>query len=335
MVKKPELSVIVVTYNSSRYVIECLSSIAQSARDVNFELVVVDNHSTEDTLALVHRHFPDIHLISNSENCGFARANNQGLRRSQGEFLLLVNPDVVILGDAIPSMLRFLRKSENTAAVGCRLLNADCTTQRSTFSYPTISKELFHILGGGRLLYLLGAGSSKGLSLLRRVSPRNFGTYWEHNKLAEVDGLTGACVMIKRKAIRECGEFDERFFMYNEERELFYRFKSDGWKVIFYPEARAIHYGGSKNVNSFDDVGLFLHWYTGIFLFFSKHYGPIKTWMLAFTLEIGAVMRILLSGLLSIPRSRGRSGFLLDLRKHVLLMGLVVTLMVRSHPGKP
>ncbi len=335
MVKEPELSVIVVTYNSSKYIVECLCSITQSARGLDFELVVVDNHSTDHTLALVHRHFPDTRLVSNPENRGFARANNQGLEISRGEAVLLVNPDVVILGDAIPSMLRFLRKSENTAAVGCQLLNADHTVQRSTFSYPTISKELFHIMGGRRLLCLHGKGPSKRLSLFRRCFPKSFGPYWEHDKLVEVDGLTGACVMIKEKAIRECGGFDERFFMYNEERELFYRFKSDGWKVIFYPEASAVHYGGSKNVDSFDDVGLFLHWYRGIFLFFSKHYGPIKTWTLAFTLGVSAVVRILLNGLLSIPRSRGRRGFLLDLRKHVLLMGLVATLMARSHPGRP
>jgi GT2 family glycosyltransferase len=229
-----DVSVIIVNWNTSALLRACLESVYSTTRLITFEVIVIDNASTDDSVAMMQRKFPAVRIIANRANRGFAAANNQGIAIASGRYVLLLNSDTVVLENAIAKTIAFADRYPDTSVTGCRILNADGTLQESCFMFPSL------------LNFALFA------TYLYRLFPRSrfFGreqmSWWRRDDAREVDVVTGCYMLVRREAIDDVGGMDESFFMYAEETDWCYRFKAKGWKRRFTPDAEIIHLGGGS-----------------------------------------------------------------------------------------
>lgn len=225
-----ELSVLLVIYNHRGFLLDCIHSILQCAGDFRHEIIAVDNRSTDGSGPLIRQHFPQIRLIENRKNLGFARAANQAFRHSRGEFLLLLNPDIQVLPGSIEKMTAHLRENEGIGIVLPKLVNPDSSLQFScrTFCHPFT-------------LFLrrapLGWFFSDHPSVRRHLMMD-----WDHEEAREVDWGLGACMLIRRSALSGDRIMDERFFLYFEDFDLCFSVKKAGWKVFYDPGAVLVHH---------------------------------------------------------------------------------------------
>jgi GT2 family glycosyltransferase len=216
-----DLSIIIVTHNSETYISNCLKSVERAVRGIGHEILVIDNHSTDHTKALIKDSKISCILIENSENYGFARAINMGLARSSGTFSLIINPDIVVKADSLAPMIDFMRNHPAVGICGCKLLNTDGSLQYSMGSFPT----LFSIL-------------------CRIVLPRRMRKYrlWGYEKLTECDWVTGAFVLIRNSIVRQVGYLDENYFLHYEDVDYCLQARNQGWKTYYYPGIAAYHF---------------------------------------------------------------------------------------------
>jgi GT2 family glycosyltransferase len=228
-----ELSIIVVTYNSRRHVRDCLESIQRDAGGIPHEVIVVDNASQDGTPDIVRNEFPNVRLIANPQNPGFARSNNQGISQSQGRYILLLNPDTVVLPKMLATLLKEMHQSPETGLLGCRLLNADRSLQQS-FGY-----DVNFWNEAVRKVFL-------NLWENHRFPPVGWVLRSLHSRKREVDWVKGACMLSRRQALLDAKLMDEAFFLYLEDADLCYRLRKLGWKVCYTPEAEVIHFGGGS-----------------------------------------------------------------------------------------
>jgi GT2 family glycosyltransferase len=274
-----DLSIIIVNWNTQDLLDRCLKAIYSTLSSLSAEVIVVDNASTDGTQDFVRRDYPQVKLIVNKQNLGFARANNQGLRLAQGRYHLLLNTDAFVHQGALKTMVRFMDEQPEAGAAGCRLYYEDGSLQRSCTSFPTLSTELWQAFWLDRLF---------------PASP-TFGkywmTYWEFNDTREVDSIIGAFMMLRPEAISEVGGFDPGFFMYSEEVDLCYRLKQRGWKVMFTPKATATHIWGGTSKRIPEET-TFLRLYGSRMHFFRKHYGLAAASLFKVILLVGSLVRV-------------------------------------------
>jgi len=259
------LSIIIVNYNAGRLLKECIDSIFEEST-MSLDIWVVDNNSHDDSAAMVESDFPEVNLIRNSENVGFAKANNMALSRIKADYALLLNPDTVIRDNAIEKVARFMDKDPEVGIAGCRVLNEDGTLQLACRrSIPTPGVAFFRLSGLSRLF-----------PKSKMMAKYNL-TYQDADAVHEVDAVSGAFLMIRRKAIDDVGALDERFFMYGEELDWCLRTKKAGWKVMYYPDAEIIHYKGQCSKSNGRKAAF--EFYRSMYLFHKKHfadnYNPI------------------------------------------------------------
>lgn len=235
-----DLSVIIVNWNSGRFLEQCISSIYEQAPKLKFEILVVDNASSDQSLVCL-KEFPDVRLIRNKNNFGFAKANNQAIKRAKGQYILLLNLDTVVLKDSLERMVRFLDNNKSVGVLGCKLLNPDGSVQPSCHAFLTLSHVFFEVsqLNG---LFPKNRFFIKTLGFLNSFFPKLFVNYSVPGKPLEVESVMGSCYMIRRKALEKTGLLDENFFLYHEEMELSFRMRQNGYKVMFYPYASIVHY---------------------------------------------------------------------------------------------
>lgn len=233
-----DLSIIIVTWNGRSFVAECLQSLAAQDAARGPEIIVVDNASTDGTPDMIARDYPGVHLVRNSENLGFARANNIGIARATRKYVLLVNSDVNVLPGCLESLSAFLDQHADVGLVGPQMLGRDLKVRRSSMRFPTLWNAFCRSIAIDRLL-------SRS-----RLSGGFLVTDFGHDRTQDVDVLNGWFWAARRDALREVGMLDERFFMYAEDVDWCYRFHLAGWRVVFFPEAKAIHYGGSSSANA-------------------------------------------------------------------------------------
>ncbi len=253
-----DLSVIIVNWNTRDLLDQCLRSIYSTSQDLVFETLVVDNGSADDSLAMVRQHFPQVRLVENQANVGFARANNQGIRLSQGRYVLLLNSDTIVLPHALKEMVRFGDTRPDAGIVGCKLLNGDGSLQESWASFPTFWSEV------------LGRNFRA-----RRLVGKMLLTY-------EVDWVGGACLLARRAAIDEVGLLDESYFMYSEETDWCFRMTQQGWKVYYLPDVEVVHLGGGSASRA--NVIQLVRLYESKIRFFRKHYGARQAGLLRYGL---------------------------------------------------
>ncbi len=229
----PDLSIIIVNWNVRDLLRDCLRSIDAGRSGLSLEVIVVDSASSDDSVAMVAAEFPWVRLIAREENVGFPRGNNIGLAEANGRALLLLNPDTVLLDDALPVMLNFLEANPDVGALGPLLLNPDGSVQSSRRRFPTLATGFFEST------WLEGLAPG----LLRRYYALDL----PDDETADVDWLTGACVMVPRAAYERVGGMDEAYYMYSEELDWCRRIKEAGWRVVYHPEARVIHHHGKSS----------------------------------------------------------------------------------------
>ena len=272
-----KLSIIIVNWNTRDLLSDCLSSIYEPALDIDFEVLVVDNDSSDGSQAMINNQFPEVKLTANSNNPGFAIGNNQALRVCSGEYVLLLNPDTIVKSGAIEKLVKFLDDFPEAGAAGARLLNLDGSLQRSAFPKPTLFREfwrLFHLDG---LMYIAKYPMNR----------------WSLNQAREVDILKGACLLIRRIALNQVGLFDEEYFMYSEEFDLCTRLTQSGWHLYWIPSAEVIHFGGQSTRQVAEEM--FLRLYEGKIMYFRKHQSNLAVMVYKFILYIATLVRLMLT----------------------------------------
>lgn len=231
-----KLSIVIVNYNTRDLLEELLSFLSEAKYSFSFEVIVVDNNSPDGSSNMIRNNYPNMHLICNSENTGFARACNMGIECTCGEYVLFLNPDTKILDDALQTLVLFLDTHAQAGVVSGRVVYPDMTDQGVARKFPTPMNSIF-----GRK------------SVLTRIFPNNkyAHTYltclqYESGHPFEVDWVSGACLMVRKQILDDVGFFDEKFFMYWEDADLCYRIKEKGWKVFCVANAIIIHYEGKS-----------------------------------------------------------------------------------------
>jgi GT2 family glycosyltransferase len=231
LITKPTVSIVIVTWNGKKYALECLDSIRALDESLEIEVIVVDNASTDGTPDAIRKEYPEVKLLQNEKNLGFAKANNIGLAAATGEFLCLVNSDVVVPSGCLRKMVDLMREHPDIGLLGPKMLSPDGGVGQSVNRIPTVWNYFCFALG----LHFLMPNS------------RLFGGYimagYPYSKTEDVEVLTGWFWMVPRNALENVGGLDERFFMYGEDLDWSYRFLKAGWRVVFFAEAEALHYG--------------------------------------------------------------------------------------------
>lgn len=230
-----ELSVIIVSWNCKAMLADCIKSLRGQLPTGASEVIVVDNASSDNTAEMVRQEFPDVKLVASATNLGFARGNNAGLEISSGKYICLINPDVVVGADCIARMRDYMEQHPDVGLLGPRIIGPDGATQRSCMRTPTLWNQLCRALALD--------------SLVKRS--RLFGGYlmtdFQHDELRDVDVINGCFWMVRRTALNNVGNLDPRFWMYADDLDWSRRFLLAGWKVVFFPYAEAVHYGGGSS----------------------------------------------------------------------------------------
>ena len=255
--KVVHVSIIIVSWNTRQITCDCLRSIYGQSGINNYEVIVLDNASSDGSVQMIKHDFPDVFLIENKENRGFAAANNQGIAIAKGRYILLLNSDTVILDNAIGKTVSFAEAHPEAAVIGCRVLNPDKTLQPTCFMFPSV----LNLILSSTYLYKLFPRS--------RFFGREHMTWWDRSDEHEVDVVTGCFMLVRNEAIEQVGMMDERFFVYGEETDWCYRFKQAGWKVMFTPCAEIIHLGGQSSKKIATEMALQLR--GSILQFINKH----------------------------------------------------------------
>jgi len=267
------LSIVIVSFNSIKFLNNCLVSIFANTNGLALDVIVVDNNSSDGTEKKISEKYQNITLIKKHKNLGFAKACNQGLKVATGDYLLFLNPDTVIKKDTLVRSIKFLHSNPGIGLIGCKLLNIDGTLQPSSSDFPYLHKLIIdHALG-----WRIFPHSLRGKLLTK---------YWAHDKIKEVDWVMGAFMLMRRSLINQLGGFDEAFFLYGEDLELCFRVNKAGFKVVFFPNAEIIHIG-----NPGWDAERLEHVYDALLKFYSKHFSFLKTFSLKRVIKLAMLLR--------------------------------------------
>jgi GT2 family glycosyltransferase len=273
------VSIIIVSWNTKELLRRCLATIRAQEGPAfldPIETIVVDNCSSDNTVEMLRDSFPEVKLIENRENVGFARATNQGTRCVRGDYILYLNPDTELKDGALSALVEFMRNIPSAGAVGARLVDAGGHLQAS--AYPTLGLlrefwRLFH------------------LDRLRPVAIYPLNT-WNLQKAHRVDVAQGACLLLRRTALEQVGLLDEDYYMYTEEVDLCYRLSRAGWEIYWEPHAVVVHHGGQSTRQR--KTEMFLRLYESKILFFRKHHGRMPTNAYKGLLAIASLPRLLM-----------------------------------------
>ena len=292
-----DLSVVIVNYNVKEFLEQALRSVQTAAQHHEVEIFVVDNNSVDGSVEMVREQFPEVILIPNEQNVGFSKANNQAIRRADGRYLLILNPDTILQEDTISNLLAYMDEHPACGAAGCKILNPDGTfAPESRRGFPTPAVAFYRIVG------------------LSRLFPRSklFGrynlTYLPIDEPAQIDALSGSCMLVRHDALYRgpgsqtepaflnpdqhtggAGLFDESFFMYGEDLDWCYRIKQAGWEIHYTPSTQIIHYKGeSTKKGELRYVKLF---YGAMLRFSEKHFEQTHSYLFRGILRMGILLR--------------------------------------------
>lgn len=273
-----DLSIIVVNWNAKDLLRKCLEHVIATTEATSYEIIVVDNASSDGSQHMLRQDFSDVRLIPNTENVGFAAANNQGIAISSGRYVLLLNSDAFVEAQTIDMMVKFMDEHPEAGMSACKLLYEDGSLQPSCYAFPTLLTEFYTALQ---------------LDKLFRRSPvfgRFLMTWWDFNDVRDVDTVMGAFMLVRREVVEQVGMMDESYFMYSEESDWCYRIKKQGWKILYNPEVQAVHLwgGSSQRVRT----EMFLQLYRSKVTFFRKHYGALAAALLKLIIGFGCLLRI-------------------------------------------
>jgi GT2 family glycosyltransferase len=242
-----DVSIIVVAWNVRALLGNCLRSVYEQTKGIKYEVILVDNGSTDSSVEMVRKEFPQTRIIENQDNKGFIKANNQGIEIATGRYVLLLNSDTIVLENAIAKTVQFADAHPEAAVVGCRVLNPDGSLQDNCFRFYSTLNMLLDVLW-----------LSRAFPNSKLFGRKTYGG-WDYNSVREVDVVVGCFSLVRMEAIQKVGVMDERFFVYGDDIDWCYRFVKAGWKVLFTPAGRIIHYGGQATKREAGRFSLQLH----------------------------------------------------------------------------
>ncbi len=255
-------TIIIVTFNSRAIVKDCLDSIARNSREKLYKTIVVDNCSNDGSQEFIKEHYPWVKLIASKKNRGFGAGNNLGVKQAEGDWVFILNPDTVVIDSAIEILSQFLKSNPNVGCVGPGILNQKYEQTVSYYAFNKLFMSMYHAVGLSKIIPV------------NRIDGKWTVGARQVDRPIEVDRILGAAMMIPIEVINQTGGFDERFFLFSEEEDLCYRIISEGYKVIYNPEAKVMHEGGDAVKNVFPLAVAAANW--SKFLFIEKHFGKIK-----------------------------------------------------------
>ena len=264
-----KVSIILVNYNGQKFLKDCLTSIVEQVQNIDYEVIIVDNSSTDESIKIIQDNFPTFKLICSDSNLGFGKANNLGVKRSQGEYLLFLNTDTILTENTPKILSDYLTANQDVGAVGSRLTFKDGSYQLSCGRFPNLVIEFIY----------------KIRAKLDYQWHQQFSVFYDHlyARFTNVDWVTGACCMMHRDVFQQLGGFDELFFMYFEDVDLCKRVRNLGLKVVYYPQTTVIHLlggsaqGGKKGVN--------VHYRNSQMYYYQKHLSKLQTSILKLYLQ--------------------------------------------------
>lgn len=298
-----KVSIVIVNYNTRDYTAQCLDSIKDAQLAVSYEIVLVDNASHGDDADWLEEHYPYICLVRSKENRGIAGGNNLGIRASSGKYVLLLNNDTLVYPRSIEAAVAFLDQHPDAAGVGGNLLNEDRSFQSGYADFPTLWDELLFVTHLGPAL-----------------NP-HFPFHPRGQEALEVDWMSTAFMLFRRDALDEVNLVDEDYFIYSDETDLQYRLKQAGWKIYYLPDLETIHFFG-KSLTPWRRRKMM---YRGKMLFFSKHYGWLRTAILRLMFGTSALAKALAWSVASlVPARRERAKH--ELKSHIDVVRVCVRL---------
>jgi N-acetylglucosaminyl-diphospho-decaprenol L-rhamnosyltransferase len=268
-----DLTIIIVSWNVRDLLHRCLRSVIEArtsspsspsgqSLELQTEVIVVDNASTDGSAEMVRAEYPHVHLVANDANRGFTAANNQGLALSQGRCLLLLNPDTEVVGDALATMAGYMDAHPKVGALGPQLRYPDGSLQSSRRRFPTLATALVE----STVVQEWWADN--------RVLRRYYMAGTDDGAIQPVDWVVGACLLVRRRAYEQVGELDEGFFMYSEELDWCRRIKDAGWAVVYLPTATVVHHEGKSSEQVV--AARHIHFQSSKVRYFRKHHGSLQ-----------------------------------------------------------
>jgi hypothetical protein len=280
MPDEPNLSIIIVNWNSANFLSKCLASIYVNTKSISFEVLVVDNASFDGCGKMIRKEFPAVRFIQSEENLGFARANNLAFTHSNGEVLLFLNPDTEVVGTALQDMMTCLKSRADAGVVGPQLLNSDFSIQTSCVrSFPSI---LNRILDSDYLRAKFRKSSLWGNRVL----------FEARRDSVPVEAISGACLMIRRSVFETVGHFSSEYFMYAEDTDLCYRVQMSGWKNYYAGGATVIHHGGQSSNSQPENQFSSLMMKESSFKFLRTHRGVLYASLFRSAMALAALCRL-------------------------------------------
>ncbi len=268
-----DLSIIIVNYETYDLTKQTIESVIKYDHPFQYDIFLVDNASKDGSIERLQEYFSEeskkglVKFIFNHENMGFAHANNVALKQTTAEYVLLLNSDTVVVDDCLGESLNYMKEHEDTGVLGCKVVLPDNTLDKACRrSFPDFYVSFYRMTG---LSYLFPKSKRFGRYNL---------TYMDEDETYEVDCVVGAFMMVRSKAIQEVGLLDETFFMYGEDIDWCYRMKSADWKVIYYSDAKIVHYKGSSESKK-QNKRLTYEFYRAMYIFYNKHYKDGYPWI--------------------------------------------------------
>lgn len=273
------VSIIILSYNTKELLRECLKSLYKNIKGVDYEVLVVDNASTDGTFEEIQKlkvnsqnYSSKVKIIQNDKNCGFSKGNNIGARAARGEYLVFLNSDTEMQDKGLTGMVEFLKNHKTVGILGGRLRNMNGSLQKSAGTFYTLSNVFLMLLGGER-------------SGMLRKSP---------SRIMQVDWVSGAFMMMRKELFEKLRGFDENFFMYVEDMEICFRAKKLGFSTYFYPNVNVLH----KELGSSNRAFAILHIYEGLLYFYKKHKSVFEYQFARGLLTVKALLMILLGSVI-------------------------------------
>ena len=278
-----EVSIVLVCWNNKDYLDPCLQSLYGGNVNHSFDVVAVDNGSTDGSQAMLQEKYPQILIIQNDKNVGLSKASNQGIEATKGKYVLLLNNDTLINRMTIDPLVDFLDDHPEAGAVGGRLFNPDGSFQGGYADFSTLLEEFLIATHIGELIW------------------PGYPSHGNTDQVKPGGWLSSACLLVRREALNQVGFLDEEYFIYGDEADLQYRLKKGGWKVYYLPSSTIIHYGG-RSMNRWRRRKMV---YRGKMLFYKKNYGIFKTGLLRVMLFVLSLLKLIIWAVISIiPQKR-------------------------------
>jgi GT2 family glycosyltransferase len=285
----PQLSICIVNWNTRNLLKDCLNSIYADPQAASWDLVVVDNASTDDSVQMIRSAFPQIQLVVSDENLGFVGGNNLAIEHARGDYLLLLNSDTRVEPGALGSLVDFLASNPEAGAAGPRLVGADGALQLSCGRSPNLASEFVNKL------------------LLHKLLPFfKFGR-WDHAEIREVGWITGACLLVRREVVEQLGPLDPQIFMFYEDLEFCMRIRRAGWKIFYHPFSQILHLGGQSTRKNLRNMLVISQ--RSLFYLFQKHFGRGHLHLLRLLTAVEMLLRSLVWGFLflALPARRNEA----------------------------